>query len=97
MGIGANQYLQTPFVMPQQYVQPLAPSYAKYSVSPADLNKSMAEQMIARAQYAYENMLPPATLAQLFPTLGPALEQSIAQAPQSSGAGRFLTGGLLNT
>lgn len=102
MGIGSNQMLQTPgFTMPEQYVQPMFPSYAKYNAPfkvdkkgkplAADKQPSSVEQMIARAQAAYNN-INPATLAELFPSLSPALQQSMGQVDMSSGAGRFLGG-----
>jgi hypothetical protein len=108
MGIGSNQMMQTSgFTMPEQYVQPMFPSYAQYNAPfqvattnargrkakeiTADKQPSQVEQMIARAQAAYNN-INPATLAELFPSLSPALQQSMGQVDMSSGAGRFLGG-----
>lgn len=102
MGIGSNQMLQTPgFTMPEQYVQPMFPSYAQYNapfavdkkgnaLAPSKQPSSVA-QMVARAQAAYNN-INPTTLAELLPALNPALQQSIGQVDMSSGAGRFLGG-----
>jgi hypothetical protein len=85
---------QSPSTMFSQYVQPNFPSYAKYkapfsSKKEADKQKSAVDQMIKRAQAAYEN-INPATLAQLFPALYPGLQQQLGQVDMSSGAGRFL-------
>ena len=84
---------QSPSTMFSQYVQPNFPSYAKYkapfsSKKGADNQKSAVDQMIKRAQAAYEN-INPATLAELFPALNIGLQQSLAQ-PNSFGANRFL-------
>jgi hypothetical protein len=89
----------------RQYVQPMAPSYAQYFApytlgksdrrgnpsKPLAANKqpSQVDQMVARAQAAYNN-INPATLAQLFPALYPGLQQQLGQVDMSSGAGRFL-------
>ena len=83
----------------KQYAQPKAPSYAQYSAPyklddqgnplPADQQPSQVDQMVARAQAAYNN-INPATLAQLFPALYPGLQQLLSQTDMSSGAGRFL-------
>ena len=77
-----------------QYVQPMSPSYAQYfapynNKKSADRQPSQVDQMVARAQAAYENVNP-ATLAQLFPALYPGLQQQLGQLDMSSGAGRFL-------
>ena len=83
----------------KQYAQPKAPSYAQYFAPyklddqgnplPADQQPSQVDQMVARAQAAYNN-INPATLAQLFPALYPGLQQQLGQTDMSSGAGRFL-------
>ena len=100
MGIGANtQASQMDMPDFRQYVQPMAPSYAQY-FAPYTLDKkgkplsvskqpSQVDQMVARAQDAYNN-INPATLAQLFPALYPGLQQQLGQTDMSSGAGRFL-------
>jgi hypothetical protein len=100
MGIGANtQASQMDMPDFRQYVQPMAPSYAQYFAPykldkkgrplAADKQPSQVDQMVARAQAAYNN-INPATLAQLFPALYPGLQQQLGQTDMSSGAGRFL-------
>jgi hypothetical protein len=104
MGIGANtQASQMDMPDFRQYVQPMAPSYAQYFApykldkkgKPLAANKqpSQVDQMVARAQAAYNN-INPATLAQLFPALYPGLQQQLGQTDMSSGAGRFLGQGM---
>jgi hypothetical protein len=102
MGIGTNtQASQMDMPDFRQYVQPMAPSYAQYFAPykldkkgnplAADKQPSQVDQMVARAQAAYDN-INPATLAELFPALYPGLQQQLGQVDMSSGAGRFLGG-----